>query len=185
MTWFWFFTLYSTLGCALEVLFARLTRSRPDRKRALFLPLCPVYGLGACLCLMIAPSVRGNPGLLFLTGAALCTATEYLMALWYERGLGVRFWDYAGQRGNLWGRVCIPFSAAWGLLTLVLAYWLHPVVAGIVGKIPPLLTAFALPAVLADLIVSGVMLHRVRDRACLRWYDRFRHRNAVTAAREV
>ena len=91
MTWFWFFTLYSTLGCALEVLFARLTRSRPDRKRALFLPLCPVYGLGACLCLMIAPSVRGNPGLLFLTGAALCTATEYLMALWYERGLGVRF----------------------------------------------------------------------------------------------
>ena len=107
------------------------------------------------------------------------------MALWYERGLGVRFWDYAGQRGNLWGRVCIPFSAAWGLLTLVLAYWLHPVVAGIVGKIPPLLTAFAVPAVLADLIVSGVMLHRVRDRACLRWYDRFRRRNALTAAREV
>ena len=185
MIWFWFFTLYSALGCALEVIFARLTRSRPDRKRALILPLCPVYGLGACLCLLIAPSVRGNPGLLFLTGAALCTAAEYLMALWYERGLGVRFWDYAGQRGNLWGRVCVPFSAAWGALTLFLAYWLHPAVAALVDRIPPTLTAFAAPAVLADLTVSGVMLHRTHDRACLRWYDRFRHGKAIPAARDV
>lgn len=185
MIWFWFFTLYSALGCLLEIIFARLTRSRPDRKRAIFFPLCPVYGLGACLCLLTAPLLQNNPGLLFLTGAVICTAAEYLTALWYERGLGVRFWDYSGQRGNLWGRVCIPFSAAWGALVLLLVYRLHPAVAAFAGKIPHTLTALTLPAVSADLILSGVLLHRTRDRACLRWYDRFRHRKAVPAARET
>ena len=159
-------------GCFLEIAFARATRSRPDRKRTLVLPLCPVYGVGACLCLLIAPPIRDNPGLLFLTGAAVCTATEYLAAVWYERGLGVAFWDYAGQRGNLWGRVCIPFSAAWGALALCLVYWIHPAVAGLVRTIPATLFYFAAPVTLADLIVSGAMLRRTRDRACLRWYAR-------------
>ena len=181
LEWFWFFTLYSMMGCLLEILFARATRSRPDRKRTLFLPLCPVYGVGACLCLLIAAPLRDNPALLFLTGGAVCTAAEYLTAVWYERGLGVTFWDYAGQRGNLWGRVCIPFSAAWGILVLCLAYWIHPVVAGLVRMIPAPLFYFAAPVALADLIVSGVMLRRTRDRACLRWYDRFRRRKRVTA----
>ena len=174
MDWFWFFTLYSTLGCLLEIVFARVTRSRPDRKRLLILPLCPVYGLGACLCLLVAPIVRSNPGLMFLTGAVVCTAVEYLTALWYERVLGVTFWDYAGQRGNLWGRVCVPFSAAWGVLVLILVYRVHPVTLSLVDAIPDTLTLLAVPAVAVDLIVSGVMLRRTRDRACLRWYDRLR-----------
>ena len=173
MDWFWFFTLYSVIGCLLEIVFAQATGSRPDRKRLLFLPLCPVYGLGACLCLLVAPLTRHNPGLLFLTGAVLCTATEYLMALWYERALSVTFWDYTGQRGNLWGRVCVPFSAVWGVLVLCLVYWIHPAVSAFVRAIPDAFTWLAVPAVLADLIVSGVMLRRTRDRACLRWYDRF------------
>ena len=172
MDWFWFFTLYSAFGCLLEVAFARVTRSRPDRKRPLVLPLCPVYGLGACLCLMVAPLARDNPGLLFLIGAVLCTAVEYLTALWYERVLRVKFWDYAGQRGNLWGRVCVPFSAAWGVLVLILVYVVHPVTLSLVRGIPDALAPFAMLAVVSDQIVSGVMLRRTRDRACLRWYDR-------------
>ncbi len=174
MRWFWFFTLYSTLGCLLEIVFARLTRSRPDRKRFLVLPLCPVYGLGACLCLLVAPLVQNNPGLLFLTGGVVCTAVEYLTALWYERVLGVAFWDYSGQRGNLWGRVCVPFSAAWGVLVLGLVYGLHPAIQALVDAIPDSLALLALPTVAADGIASGVMLRRTRDRACLRWYDRLR-----------
>ena len=182
MEWFWFFTLYGVMGCLLEIVFARATRSRPDRKRTLFLPLCPVYGAGACLCLLSAPPIKDNPALLFAAGAAVCTAVEYLAAVWYERVLGVRFWDYGGRRGNLWGRICLPFSAAWGVLVLLLVYGIHPAVAALVRTIPAPLFYFAAPATLADLVYSGVMLRRTRDRACLRWYDRFSRRKRVPAA---
>ena len=185
LEWFWYFTLYSMLGCLLEIAFARATRSRPDRKRTLFLPLCPVYGVGACLCLMAAPLTRNNPALLFLTGAVVCTSAEYLTAVWYERALGVTFWDYAGQRGNLWGRVSLPFSAAWGVLALCLTHWIHPAVIELVRMIPTPLFYVAAPLTCADLILSGVMLRRSRDRACLRWYDRFSHGKRVPAARDA
>lgn len=95
------------------------------------------------------------------------------MALWYERGLGVRFWDYSGQRGNLWGRVCLPFSTVWGALVLCLVYWIHPVVAAFVRTLPaPLIRLWEL-ITLTDLLLSGAMLRQTHDRACLRWYDRF------------
>lgn len=160
----------------MEIAFARATKARPDRKRLFILPLCPVYGAGACLCLLAAPAVHDAPGALFLAGAVICTATEYLAALWYERGLGVKFWDYSGQRGNLWGRVCLPFSAAWGGLVLCLVYLLHPSIAEAVAKIPDALSWVALPAVATDFFASAYALRKTRDRACLRWYDALRVR---------
>ena len=179
MRWFWYFTCYSFLGFLLEVLFARAVGGRPDRKRLLLLPLCPVYGLGACACLAAAPLARGNPVRLALLGALACTAVEYAAAVWYERGLGVRFWDYSGKPGNLHGRVCLPFSAAWGVLCLVMVYGVQPHIAAFAAGTPFATSAACLFAVGFDLTVSGVLLRRTRDRACLRWYDGFfRHRRA-------
>lgn len=171
MEWLWYFVIYSFLGCLLEMLFARLSHGRPDRKCHLVLPLCPVYGLGACVSLRLAPLAQGSPVALFLLGAAVCTLVEYAMALWYERAIRISFWDYSGLAGNLHGRVCLPFSAAWGILILALVDRIHPAVAVLVSAIPTPVTVAALPVLLADAAVSGLLLRRTGDRACLRWYD--------------
>lgn len=171
MDWFWYFEIYSFLGCLLEVLFARLMHGRPDRKCLLVLPLCPVYGLGACACLLFAPLVRERPAVWFLVGGAVCSTVEYAMSVWYERVVGVSFWDYSGTFGNLHGRVCLPFSAVWGLLILTLVYRIHPAVAAFVSAIPAFVTVIAAIVLSADVAVSHALLHRTRDRACLRWYD--------------
>lgn len=177
MEWFWYFCVYSFLGFLLEVLFARAVHAHPDRKCLLVLPLCPVYGLGACVSILLAPLAGDDPAVLFLLGMTVCTAAEYAMAVWYERGLGVRFWDYSGVPGNLRGRVCPPFSAAWGLLILWMIRRVHPTVVRLVSAIPMPVTVATLPLLLADLALSSVMLRRTGDRACLRW------RNAIALSR--
>ena len=68
MSWFWSFTAYSFLGFLLEVAFAAAVGGRPDRKGLLVLPLCPVYGLGAGLILLLPGWVDARPWLLFLLG---------------------------------------------------------------------------------------------------------------------
>ena len=86
--WFWYFVLYSFVGFVLEVLFARVTGNpKRDRKCHLFLPLCPVYGLGAVLILLLPPAVLQSPAAVFLrrTGA---TAAEYVMAVVYHYAAG-------------------------------------------------------------------------------------------------
>lgn len=69
MIWVWNFILNSFFGFLLEVAYARATGGRGDRKSLLVLPLCPVYGVGACLILLLPRTVIQNPFTLFLLGA--------------------------------------------------------------------------------------------------------------------
>lgn len=168
--WFWNFTLYSFLGFLLEVAYARATGGRSDRKCLLVLPLCPVYGLGACAILWLSPWVRSFSPLLFVLSAAAATGVEYAAAVFYEKLLGVSFWDYRQLHWNLQGRVCLPFSLAWGCLSLPLVYWIQPVLSPYLASIPRLVTWLAAGTVSVDFLVSSALLRRTKDRACLRWY---------------
>ena len=173
MRWFWYFLIYSFFGFLLEVLFARAIRSdKPDRKCFLLLPLCPVYGLGA-LGILAAAALLGRHVLpVALAGAAVATGVEYLMGVFYERGLGVAFWDYSDLPLNLGGKVCLPFSAAWGVLALVLVYLVHPVVERLAAAIPGALVPAAMVVLLADALVSAYLLKTTGTTQCLKWYAR-------------
>ena len=172
MRWFWSFCVYSFLGFLLEVGFARLTGGRPDRKCLTVLPLCPVYGLGACGILLLPAAVRASPPLLFLLGGLTATAAEYGAAAYYERALNVSFWDYRGLPGSVQGRVCLPFSLAWGLLALGLVYGVHPALAPLLAAVPPPVSWAAAVTLGADLALSAFLLRRTGDRESLRWYAR-------------
>lgn len=170
LIWFWRFVCCGFLGFLLEVAYARVTGGRQDRKGLLLLPLCPVYGVGALGILWLAPLAGGHPAGIFVLGAAAATAAEYALAAWYEQVLGVQFWDYRDLPGNLHGRVCLPFSLAWGVLSLGLVYWVDPMLAGYLRAIPAPVTLSMALLVGADLLVSSVMMRRTGGRDCLRWY---------------
>lgn len=167
MRWFWYFGVYSFLGFLLEAAFARLTGGRPERKCLLVIPLCPVYGLGACAVLLLPRWVQELWPALFLLGGGAATAVEYAAAVFYERGLGVSFWDYRGLPGSVQGRVCLPFSAAWGLLSAVSARFLQPLLVPLAALMPPLLTYAALLVLTADAVCSAALLRQYRDTELL------------------
>ena len=170
MEWLWYFLLYSLLGFFLEAAYAVWRGKDPDRKCLLLLPLCPVYGLGACVVLLLPEAVQRAPFLLAALGGAAATGVEYVTAVFYERILRVSFWDYTGFPGSLRGRICIPFSCAWSLLLLPMVYWVHPGAVRLASLIPLPVSWAALAALLADLIVSAVILRYTRDVGSLRWY---------------
>lgn len=167
---FWNFIYYSFFGFLLEVAFARLTRAeKQDRKCFWLLPLCPVYGLGALAILALPEGVKASPLALALWGGLAATGVEYVMAVFYEKCLGVAFWDYSPVPGNLQGRVCLLFSLFWGLLSLALVGWVHPVISAI-PEPPVLVTATALGLVAFDGLYTVLLLRRTRDTRSLRWY---------------
>ena len=169
---FWYFVIYSFLGFLLEVVFARLIRAgKKDRKCFVLLPLCPVYGFGALAILLLPEWVRRSGPLLILLGGLAATGVEYLMAVYYEKRLGVAFWDYSQLRGNLHGRVCPVFSVFWGLLAVVLVRRVHPLVARAAAGIPVPLTVAAMLLLAADSVYTAALLRRTRSTGSLRWYD--------------
>lgn len=168
MLWFWTFVSYSFLGFFLEATYAAATGGNPDRKGLCVLPLCPVYGVGACLILALSGPVVGQPPALFLLGGLAATATEYLSALYHEKVLGVTFWSYQGLPGNVQGRVCLLFSCAWGALAQVLVYWVHPALLPWLMAIPAPVGWTFLGAVALDGLLSALLLRRSGDIRCLR-----------------
>ena len=170
MIWFWSFVAYSFLGFLLEVAFAALSGGRPGRKGLWVLPLCPVYGLGACLILLLPAQVQDHPPALFALGALTATAVEYFDALYHEKVLGVTFWNYADLPGSLQGRVCLPFSLAWGVLALGLCRWVHPALVPWLARIPAAVSWMALATLITDGLLTAALLHRSGTTACLRWY---------------
>lgn len=173
MELFWYFVIYSFLGFLLEVGFARLIRAKKqERKCFALLPLCPVYGLGALAILALPPQVRASGPLLVVLGGLAATGVEYLMAVFYEKGLGVRFWDYSNLRIHLQGRVCPVFALFWGLLAALLVTNIHPMVIRVAERVPVPVSLSAMALLAADSIYTVVLLRTTRDTDCLRWYDR-------------
>ena len=170
LIWFWTFLTYSLTGFLMEVAFAAAVEGTAGRKGLLVLPLCPVYGLGACLILLLPRWVQVRPLALFLLGGLTATAVEYADALYHEKVLGVAFWDYRDLPGNLQGRVCLPFALAWGALSLGLVYWVHPFLVPWLACIPAPVSWSALIAAAADGLMSAALLRRSGSTDCLRWY---------------
>lgn len=161
VSWLWYFWIYSFLGWLAELAFAAASRSEEKRRRCLLLlPLCPVYGLGMLAALALPP--MGGLGLAVLGGLA-ATAAEYAYHWAGERFLGVRFWDYSGVPGNLRGRVCPPFSLAWGLLVWAAVRFVQPGVEALAAEIPARLTYVFLLVFTADLVCSLRFLHVTGD----------------------
>ena len=168
-----YFFFYSMLGWLYEVFLEVVVYRWGFTNRGVLLgPYCPVYGVGACLILLLPRTVIQNPFTLFLLGGLAATAAEYGMAILYERGLGVSFWDYTGLPGSIQGKICLPFSLAWGALALPLIYFVHPAVARLTALIPPGVTWTAAATVAADMAVSGVLMKVTGNRDCLRWYQK-------------
>ena len=61
---------------------------------------------------------------------------EYAVHWVYETFLGVEFWDYSHLPGSVGGRVCLPFTLAWGVLAALTVWYVHPLAAALAAAIP-------------------------------------------------
>ena len=166
--WLWFFWIYSFLGYLLEKAFAKVTRAQQQgRKCFLLLPLCPVYGLGMLAVLALPPICKEGIWLVVWGGLAT-TAVEYAVHWAYDTVLHVRFWDYSRVWGNLRGRVCLPFTAAWGVLTALAVRWVQPGVEALAARVPGEVTCLCLLVFTADALVSARLLWVTGDVELLR-----------------
>ena len=151
--------LYSFLGWCGEMVYCSLAHWRLCEKRG-FLngPLCPIYGHGALLVLLILRGGCGSPVLTFLLGGLLTTALEYVTSWAMEKLFHMRWWDYSNRFCNLGGRVCLLNSTLFGLASVALCHWLSPIVNGWILGLFDLGVAVPLAAVLLALYLADIVL---------------------------
>lgn len=86
----------------------------------IYLPLCPVYGIGAVLLIMIKPILNNNLFLYFLAGFIVCSAVENLFNDFFKTAYKIKFWDYSEAKYNYNGNICLSFSILWGIISMLI-----------------------------------------------------------------
>ena len=141
--WYWF--AYSFLGYCLEKLFAAATRSKHRLRRCfVFLPLCPVYGFAMLAILLLGAEDLPGAWEQLLLGTLVSTSVEYAVHWAYEKLFAVRFWDYSATKCDVNGRICLPFSLCWGVLSALALRYVQPLLASLAVRLPSGAAALAL-----------------------------------------
>lgn len=128
MDYILYFFIYSVAGYIIETIYTLIVERRYSIRRSMLKsPMCVVYGAGGTALALFAMPFARSAAALFAAGVFLCSATEYMTSLLYEKICGVILWDYSHERANLNGRVCALYSFYWGVIAVVFCRYIHPV----------------------------------------------------------
>ena len=130
-----YFFIYSFLGWIIETIYAFIIHGTFVKRGFLFGPICPIYGFGAVILLLVTKKMYGKPFQKFLIATVLFTVFEYLVSLIFEEIFGLRWWDYSNDFLNIQGRVSLLYSIFWGIIGVILLEKLHPYIQDKIQKI--------------------------------------------------
>ena len=141
--YFVLFIIFSFLGYLLEVIFCVVKEKRIDNRGFLYGPICPIYGVGALLMILISHlfnvyNIEITPVKIFIISFFGSMVLEYLTSVILEKIFHSTWWDYSDTPLNINGRVCIFYSFFFGIAGLVIAYVLIPYVNMILKNVTPI-----------------------------------------------
>ncbi len=178
--YFFWLVIYSMVGWVYESIVESFRQKKLVNRGFLFGPYLPIYGTGALLDVLLLGWIP-NPILLFITAAVLCCIVEFIISVILEKIYHRRWWDYndfkfsIGKltldvgKFNIQGRICLAGFIAFGTLSIVLVYWIHPLMTTWTNMIPEnifhIVVIALLALVLTDLIATVIKLSRQKKAA--------------------
>lgn len=131
----------------------------------------PIYGFGAVFVTLLLSGFSGHPVAVFLLAMLVCGTLEYVTSYVMEKLFHARWWDYSQRKFNLNGRVCANTLIPFGLLGLVMVYFLKPLVFGWFDALSETalyaLSGSLAALLLTDTVISTTVLGRIRKNTSL------------------
>ena len=168
---FWLFLSGALLGDITETIFCRLTSGVwMSRSSLVWGPFSIVWGLAIAVATALLYKDRDKPDRhIFVIGAVLGGAYEYMCSVFTELVFGQVFWDYSEIPFNLGGRINLLYCFFWGIAAVVWIKGLYPHFSRWIEKIPKLAGYIAswilILFMAADITVSAAALIRYDQRA--------------------
>lgn len=128
LKYFLLLIIYSFLGWVYESTLCSITAHKLINRGFLNGPICPVYGFGSLIVLLLLDGMTDTIAILYFTSALLTCTVEYIASYILEKLFATKWWDYSTYRFNINGRVCLLGAIVFGLLSVLLIEYIHPVV---------------------------------------------------------
>lgn len=164
---FAYFIIYSIVGYLIETVFSIMTKGTwESRQSFLYGPFCSIYGLGATIIIIFLHKHTKKYNILFFGGFILGSIIEYVVSIFSELILGVKWWDYSNMPLNINGRICVFFSLFWGFLSLYLIASFNPKIDRFINwikskfsiKLLKNVTLITIILLFIDCIITGIAI---------------------------
>lgn len=153
----WIVLVYSFLGWCCEVAFAAVRRGIFVNRGFLNGPVCPIYGFGVLIVLLVLEPVKDNLALLFFGSMVLTSALEFFIGFIMEQFFHDKWWDYSENPFNIKGYICLEFSLVWGAACVLVVDVIHPMIFKLICAIPEKLSLWLMVFFTAVLISDAVI----------------------------
>lgn len=130
--YFSLFITYAFIGWVMEVVWNLITDKKLVNRGFLIGPYCPIYGVGCLLLIILLDRFKHDPVLLFFMSIIVCSILEYSTSYIMEKLFKARWWDYSEYKFNLNGRICAATMIPFGILGVLVVYYLNPVFVNII-----------------------------------------------------
>ncbi len=161
------FFVYSFSGWLFEVVISLFQHHRFVNRGFSFGPVCPIYGAGALLAILLL-SRLGSPLIQFVVGFFAAGVLEFGTSWVMERLFHARWWDYSNIPLNLNGRICVPGLLLFSSLMLGVNLLAQPALDGVFSLVPAqALVMVAMAASLAfavDLTASVIHMQGMLEK---------------------
>ena len=173
-----YFIIYSIIGFFLETIYAIFTKGMLEsRKSFLYGPFCSIYGIAAIMIIYCLKPYKKSPIKIFFLGMIIGLAIEYSFSFFGELIYHARWWDYSNNIGNINGRICVFYGIIWGILSVVLIYWITPYTEkkldflkyriGIIAKITKFIVIITIIFLVFNSIITSIALKNFINNMCI------------------
>ena len=139
-----FFLIYGFSGFLLETVFRSIVEKKTIISKGFLTNFfCPLYGICGIVIVLIftLSEITFNSRLSSLIIATIgsmtaVTALEYVTGRVLDSAFHHKMWDYSHLPFNLHSYICLDFSLLWGIIAIITACMVHPLIEITVFAIP-------------------------------------------------
>ena len=158
------FFIYSILGFLLESTF-NLIVIHHFKSGILYGPWTPVYGIGAILTIIISNKIfkklkttkLKETIIVFLILSVTLTLIEWIGGILIEKFFSITMWNYKKFNFNIGKYISLEMALIWGIISIILIYFIKPLIDKIENKIPKKLTITLSILFIIDLIITTII----------------------------
>jgi len=143
--YFVFFIIYSFIGWIYETIYCTIHEKTWNNRGFLYGPCIPLYGIGATVAQILFKDLpfkafqEASYLTIFLVCAIGSLFLEYITSYFLEKKFHARWWDYSDLPLNINGRVCLIFTACFGLAGILVTQFIIPPIASLISLIPQII----------------------------------------------
>lgn len=117
----------------MEVVITLIKERKIINRGFLIGPYCPIYGTGCLLLITLLNKYKNDPLTLFIMTILVCSILEYTTSYVMEKLFKARWWDYTRFKFNINGRICAETMIPFGILGVLVVYYLNPFLLKIIN----------------------------------------------------